>query len=178
MTDEIETPPTCSYIEAPPSPSRYIEPKARPPRPELINHYLGRAMPGNGAPPEERRAAEAALLELYRGQKAAGAIDPRLVHFVQTALWYCGKQPDPLGAVEDFMKAAPRKLGRPHTPHHDLIIAADIEKRVAAGSSIAAACRELEPATGLTGKQLRRIYKGQKKADPQGIALTLAMWRA
>jgi hypothetical protein len=171
---------------------RYKEPGQPTPSLLLLNHYLYLAFPNHEIPieptaqtepppaptsPEERRAAEAQILGLYRDQRSQvssgtlTAIDPRLLHFVHDALRRCAVQPDPLGAIEDFLKDRRPPRGRPSTPYRDSVIAGDIEKRVKAGMTIDKACEqlELEGNTGLQAEHLRRIYFDQKKAPDAAL---------
>jgi hypothetical protein len=165
---------------------RYDEPNEPPPDPALINHYLWLVHPPHPAADQERTAARAALIQLYRDQREGlgrghGAkIDPRLLGFVRDALRWCIRQSDPLGAIERFLAEEKRNRGRPATPHRDFVIAGDIAERIESGCSIEVACEQIEREgdTGLSFEQIRRIYFAQKKADEAGLRMDLLRRKA
>ena len=135
---------------------RYDEPKEPPPDPALMSHYLWLVYPAHSASEQERTAAKAALIQLYRDQREQlgrgrrSEIDPRLLAFVRDALRWCIRQSDPLGAIERLLAEKKRNRGRPATPHRDFVIAGDIAERVESGWSIELACAQLEK-EGTTG---------------------------
>jgi hypothetical protein len=157
---------------------RYDEPDELKPDPALLDHYLWQAFPNHHVAEQERVAATAALLQLYRDQReqVRGGqrleIDPRLIAFVRDTLQRCIRQPDPLCAIERLLNSKPsRPRGRPATPHRDFVIAGDIEEKIEGGATVEEACEQLEREgkTDLHYDQLRRIYFAQKKQDEAGL---------
>jgi hypothetical protein len=163
---------------------RYNEPVEPSPDVELIGHYCWLAEPKNGAPENERDAAVASLIDLYREQRAQvqsgnlPTIDPRLLLFIRAELGRCILSPDPLNAIELLLERRRRPRGRPKTPHRDFVIAGDVAEKVETGMTIESACADVAEAACLSEEEVRRIYFGEKKADGSALKTDLVRRKA
>jgi hypothetical protein len=155
---------------------RYNEPVEPSPDVELIGHYCWLAEPKNGAPENERDAAVASLIDLYREQRAQvqsgnlPTIDPRLLLFIRAELGRCILSPDPLNAIELLLERRRRPRGRPKTPHRNFVIAGDVAEKVEGGMTIEITCADVAEATCLSEEEVRRIYITIR---PQTLAVAL-----
>jgi hypothetical protein len=164
--------------------SRYREPPGLRADSRLIARYVQIATDAK-TPEDERTAATAALIELYRRQLAEmrtgkrSAVDYRLVLYVRDALRRAAREDDPLSAADRLVHAGQARQGRPRTRHRDFVIAVEVAEKIADDMGVEDAARAVAAEVGRPSEErVRKIYFAQRKADARALDIELKRRKA